>query len=61
MGVIEWYKGSGLRPYLDMLSESEQSDFIDDLLSELKSVFPLQADGKVILKMPRLFFTLTKK
>lgn len=61
MGVIEWYKGSGLRPYLDMLSESEQSDFIDDLLSEIKSVFPLQADGKVILKMPRLFFTLTKK
>lgn len=61
MGVIEWYKGSGLRPYLDMLSESEQSDFVDDLLSEIKSVFPLQADGKVILKMPRLFFTLTKK
>ena len=61
MGIIEWYKGSGLRPYLDMLSESERNEFIADLLNELQSAFPIQADGKVILKMPRLFFTLTKK
>lgn len=61
MGVIEWYKGSGLRPYLDKLSESEQEEFISDLSAEIKLTFPEQADGKVILKMPRLFFTLRKK
>ena len=29
--VIEWYKGSGLRPYLSVLSKEEQAEFIIDL------------------------------
>ena len=58
--VIDWYKGSGLRPYLDMLDESEKSDFLCELLEMIKKNFPVQADNSVILKMPRLFFTAVK-
>ena len=30
-GVIEWYKGSGLRPYLELLDEEEKEDFMTEL------------------------------
>ena len=60
-GVIEWYKGSGLRPYLDLLDKEEIEDFMAELKESLKDLFPTQRDGKVILKMPRLFFTLQKR
>ena len=59
-GIIEWYRGSGLRPYLDRLSQSEQENLISDLLDGLKDYYTMQADGKVLLKMPRLFFVLRK-
>lgn len=59
-GIIEWYKGSGLRPYLDRLSSSEQEELIEDLLDGLKDCYIEQADKKIILKMPRLFFILKK-
>ena len=58
--VIEWYRGSGLKPYLDLLSEPEREDFLSGLLAMIKEHIPVQADGNVILKMPRLFFTAAK-
>lgn len=59
-GVLEWYKGSGLRPYLDLLSKTEREDFLCDLLSLTDENFKVRQNGKIILKMPRLFFTATK-
>ncbi len=59
--VIEWYKGSGLRPYLDALGEAEQAEFLGELSEMVKNRFPIQADNSVILKMPRLFFTAVKE
>lgn len=59
-GVIEWYKGSGLRPYLDMLSDEEQPEFLADLTEIISENFPRRANSSIILKMPRLFFTAKK-
>ncbi|MGN1316095.1 MAG: methyltransferase domain-containing protein [Acutalibacteraceae bacterium] len=58
--IIEWYKGSGLRPYLEKLDTTEKSDFLNDLLGIIKQHFPIQADKSIILKMPRLFFIANK-
>lgn len=58
--VIEWYKGSGLRPYLDALDADSRQEFLDELLKIIKEQYPVQADGCVLLKMPRLFFTATR-
>lgn len=58
--VIDWYKGSGLRPYLDMLDEDEKACFLSELLDRIKEDYPVQADGTVLLKMPRLFFIAVK-
>ena len=58
--VLEWYKGSGLRPYLDALGEAERTDFLKDLQKEIDAEYGLLDDGNVFLIMPRLFFTATK-
>lgn len=58
--VIDWYKGSGLRPYLDALSQTEETEFLYELLEMIKKNYPVQSDNSVILKMPRLFFTVIK-
>lgn len=58
--VVEWYKGSGLKPYLDMLNESEQAELIRDLQAEIDKEYPVLDDGNVFLIMPRLFFTAEK-
>lgn len=53
--------GSGLRPYLAALTDSEQTEFLQDLHSRIDSLYPIRHNGKCILKMPRLFFTAKKK
>lgn len=58
--VIDWYKGSGLRPYLDMPDEDEKKCFLSELLDIIKEDYPVQADGTVLLKMPGLFFIAAK-
>lgn len=54
--VIEWYKGSGLKPYLDLLSDSKKEVFLE----ELKENYKVYNDNSIILKMPRLFFIALK-
>ncbi|HIV86207.1 MAG TPA: methyltransferase domain-containing protein [Candidatus Monoglobus merdigallinarum] len=57
-GIIEWYKGSGLRPYLDALPASDQDALVNALRAALNDYYTPQADSKIIMKMPRLFFIL---
>ena len=58
--IIEWYKGTGLRPYFRVLSEDKQAEFCEDILSRLREELPMQKNGEVIYKFPRLFFTAYK-
>lgn len=58
--VLEWYCGSGLRPYLALLDEAEQTEFLNDLQKEIDAQYPLLEDRNVFLIMPRLFFIAEK-
>ena len=58
--ILEWYQGSGLRPYLALLSEQEQTEFLHDLQQCIDKEYSLLDDNKVFLIMPRLFFTAKK-
>lgn len=58
--VIEWYKGSGLRPYLALLDEPEQKEFLNDLQQAINNEYALLDDGNIFLIMPRLFFIAEK-
>jgi trans-aconitate 2-methyltransferase len=58
--VVEWFRGSALRPYLALLSEAEQADFLGRYQQEIAQAYPAQPDGVVLLPFPRLFIVATR-
>lgn len=58
--VIQWYKGSGLRPYIDLIDKNEQKLFLEDLQKAINNEYSLLNDNNVFLIMPRLFFIAEK-
>jgi trans-aconitate 2-methyltransferase len=59
-GVVEWFKGSALRPYLTALDDTEQKAFQARYLTEVEKAYPARLDGTVLLPFPRLFFVATR-
>ena len=58
--VVEWFKGSGLRPFIDPLDEEERKIFLAQYEAALAKAYPAQPDGTVLLPFPRLFIVATK-
>jgi trans-aconitate 2-methyltransferase len=58
--VVEWFKGSGLRPFLDPLDPAETADFLAEYRAELVGAYPPLPDGSVLLPFPRLFIVATR-
>jgi trans-aconitate 2-methyltransferase len=57
--VLEWLKGTGLRPLLARLTPGESEDFQRDLGARLRQIHPPR-DGTVLLPFPRIFFVATR-
>jgi trans-aconitate 2-methyltransferase len=55
-GIVEWFEGSGLRPFLEPLRSWEREAFLSCYRSELAAAYPTQPNEKVLLRYPRLFF-----
>ena len=54
--VLEWMKGTALRPYLTALDGDPQREaFLAALAEALSRAFPRRADGVTLLPFPRLF------
>ncbi|PKB64477.1 MAG: trans-aconitate 2-methyltransferase [SAR202 cluster bacterium Io17-Chloro-G2] len=58
--VVEWTKGSILRPLLDLLEEPEAATFLEMYRSRIAQAYPQQADAKTVLPFRRLFFMAAK-
>jgi trans-aconitate 2-methyltransferase len=54
--VVEWFKGSGLRPILNALSEADGAEFLARYRAAIAEAYPALPDGTVLLPFPRLFF-----
>jgi len=53
--VVEWFKGSALRPYLAPLDEAQKVAFLEQYLQAISQAYPALSDGTVLLPFPRLF------
>ena len=58
--VVEWFKGSGLRPFLEPLDVTERSAFLARYESVITQAYPPLPDGTLLLPFPRLFFIATR-
>jgi trans-aconitate 2-methyltransferase len=53
--VVEWFKGSSLRPYLSALDGDTRGRFLQAYTTAIAKAYPPRFDGTVLLRFPRLF------
>ena len=57
--VLEWFSGTGLRPYLDALDADERAEFSDDVAKGLREQYPQRPFG-TILPFRRIFAVVVR-
>jgi trans-aconitate 2-methyltransferase len=57
--VLEWVTGTGLRPILNGLSESERAIYLEEYARRLRELYPMRANGKTLYPFRRLFIVAT--
>ena len=59
--LIDWYKGTAMKPFLDSLPNDESRDeFKREVLIECQKDYPLQRDRRILYPFKRIFFTARK-
>jgi trans-aconitate 2-methyltransferase len=58
--IVEWFKGSGLRPFLNPLDDTQRAGFLARYTELIAKAYPALPDGSVLLPFPRLFFVATR-
>ena len=59
--LIDWYAGTGMRPWLERLdSDAERQAFKDAVLEAAQPAYPVRKDGSVFFPFRRIFVTATK-
>ena len=59
-GIVQLISSTGLRPFVEPLSAIEKEAFVVAYKQRLNKHYPVMADGKVLLRFPRLFIVAQK-
>ena len=55
-GIVEWYRGTGMRPFLEALpNDAERGRFTAEYLEAVRSAYPIRSDGRVLFPFRRIF------
>jgi trans-aconitate 2-methyltransferase len=57
--VLEWVKGTGLRPILNGLNDAEREVFLAEYRQRLRQAYPMPANGRTLYPFRRLFIVAT--
>ena len=58
--IVEWFKGSSLRPFLAALNEKQGAEFLQAYGEEIASAYPPRVDGRTLLCFPRRFVVASR-
>jgi trans-aconitate 2-methyltransferase len=58
--VVDWFRGSALRPFLNPLDVCEREEFIARYMRGLAESYPAEPDGRLLFLYPRLFVVAGK-
>lgn len=58
--MVEWIKGTRLRPYLDLLNKETAKKLEKEIKNRAEKVYKKKKNGEIIFKFRRFFFTAVK-
>jgi trans-aconitate 2-methyltransferase len=58
--IVEWFKGSALRPLLAALDADGQAKFLSAYGEKIARAYQPRFDGKVLLRFPRFFIVAVR-
>ncbi len=59
--VVEFFRGSQLRPYIQELPEAEAKEFVDAYAKKVARAYPKQSNGKTLFTMRRIFIVAERR
>ena len=58
--VVDWMRGTALRPFLDPLAPDQRAEFLRRYRALIHTTFPPLGNGEVLLRFPRLFIVAVR-
>jgi trans-aconitate 2-methyltransferase len=60
VAIVEFVRSTGLRPFVDPLSDAERKEFLALYTARIAAAYRPLADGNVLLAFPRLFLVIER-